>query len=213
MGDTVWDGENRTLFESPDLSKYQPWRNFVRGKRTCTADWCITQDVQQEQHSEPLNRKNIAEALHKRNMLRVAESIQISPNGRFCSVKFITKELMQSFCTEGLVISDNITVYFKPDYKLPPPTRNYTFVSFQNVPLEREEKDMNDFVRQYAEFRRVHYPTQKIGDIKFHTGTRVYRCTKIKEHLPKAVHIFGRWTKIIYNGQPARQKKSSDESK
>ena len=72
---------------------------------------------------------------------------------------------------------------------------------------------MNDFVRQYAEFRGVHYPTQEIGDIKFHTGTRVYRCTKIKEHFPKAVHIFGRWTKIIYNGQPARQKKSSDESK
>ena len=119
---------------------------------------------------------------------------------------------MQTFCTEGLVISDNITVYFKPVYKLPPPTRNYTFVSFLNVPLETEEKDMNDFVRQYAEFRGVHYPTQEIGDIKFHTGTRVYRCKKIKEHFPKAVHIFGKWTKIMYNGQPARQKKPSDES-
>ena len=40
----------------------------------------------------------------------------------------------------------------------------------------------------------------------------MYQCTKIKEHFPKAVHIFGRWTKIIYNGQPARQKKPSHES-
>ena len=70
---------------------------------------------------------------------------------------------------------------------------------------------MNDFVRQYAEFCGVYYPTQKIGDIRFHTGTRVYRCTKIKDHLSRAVHIFGRWVKIIYNGQPARQKKPSDK--
>ena len=156
MGETVWDGENPTLFETPNLSKYQPWHNVVRGKRTCTANLCIAQDVQQEHHLESLDRKNIAEALHKRNMLRVAESIQISPNTRFCSIKFTTKELMQTFCTEGVVISGNITVYFKPDYKLPPPTQNYTFVSFLNVPLETEKKDMKNFVRQHVELCGVH---------------------------------------------------------
>ena len=68
MGETVWNGKNPTLFETPNLSKYQPWHNVVRGKRTCTAKLCIAQDVQQEQHLEPLDRKNIAEALHKRNV-------------------------------------------------------------------------------------------------------------------------------------------------
>ena len=74
---------------------------------------------------------------------------------------------MQTFCTEGLVISDNITVYFKPDYKLPPPTRNYTFVSFLNVPLETEEKDMNDFVRQHAEFLGFTTPHKKLETLNF----------------------------------------------
>ena len=118
--------------------------------------------------------KNIAEALHKRNMLRIAESIQISPNGRFCSVKFTTTELTQTFCTEGQVISEIITVYFKPDYKPPPPTRNYTFVSFLNVPLETEEKDMNDFVRQYANSVGFTSPHKKLETLNF---TLVPECT------------------------------------
>ena len=45
-GHTVWDGENRILLETPNLSKYQPWRNVVKGKRTCATDLCIAQDVQ-----------------------------------------------------------------------------------------------------------------------------------------------------------------------
>ena len=80
MGDTVWDGANRTLVKTPDLKNYQPWRNVVRGKRTCTADICVALDVQEENHSGPIDRKLIAQVLQKRNLLRVAESIQISPN-------------------------------------------------------------------------------------------------------------------------------------
>ena len=125
---------------------------------------CIAQDVQQEQQLERLDRKDIAQALHKINLLHVAESIQISPNGRFCSIKFNTKEIMQNFRIEGLVISKNITIYYKP----------YTFVSFLNVSLKTEEKDINDFVKQHAEFRGFHSPTQEIAEIKFHTGSRVY---------------------------------------
>ena len=71
MGDSVWDGPNRTLFKTPDLKNYQPWRNVVRGKRTCTADMCVALDVQEENHSGPIDRKLIAQALQKRNLLRV----------------------------------------------------------------------------------------------------------------------------------------------
>ena len=95
-------------------------------------------------------------------------------------------------CTEGLVISENITVCFKLDYKATRPSPTYTFHSFLNVPLGTEKKVISEFVKQYAEFRGAHYPTREIGDIKFHTGTRVYQCTRIKEHFPRAVHIFGR---------------------
>ena len=65
---------------------------------------------------------------------------------------------------------------------------------------------MNEFVGQHFDFTKVHYPTQQIDGIKYHTGTRVYWCSNIKNHLPKSVHIFGRWARVIYNGQPARQK-------
>ena len=54
MGDTVWDGANRTLFKTPKLKNYQRWRNVVRGKRTCTADMCLALDVQEENHTAPL---------------------------------------------------------------------------------------------------------------------------------------------------------------
>ena len=104
-GITVWDGANKILFKISNLSNYQPWRNIVRGKRTCTFDMCVAQDVQQQSNSAPIDRKDIAQALHSRNFLRSAESIQISPNERFCSIKFTTTHIMQTFCTEGLTIS------------------------------------------------------------------------------------------------------------
>ena len=65
MEDTVWDGANRTLFKTPELKNYQPWRNVVRDKRTCTADMCVALDVQVENRSGPIDRKLITQALQK----------------------------------------------------------------------------------------------------------------------------------------------------
>lgn len=65
----------------------------------------MSQEVQQKKHSAPLDRKDFAQPLHRRNLLRLTESIKISPNGRFCSIKFTTKQIMQTFCTEGLTLS------------------------------------------------------------------------------------------------------------
>ena len=174
MGDAVWDGANKTLFKSPDLSEYRPWKQTVCGKRTCTADMCIAQDAQQESKAAPIDRKDIAHVLHQRNVLRVTESVQISPNGRFCSIKFTTPQLMHAFCTEGLTISENNTVHFKPDFR-PRLTMTYTFISFLNAPLETEEKKMDAYVKQFCTVHSAHYPFQKTDDIKYHTGTRVYR--------------------------------------
>ena len=63
MGDTVWDGANRTLFKTPNLKNYQPWRNVVKGKKKCTADMCVVLDVQEENHSGPIDGKLFAQAL------------------------------------------------------------------------------------------------------------------------------------------------------
>ena len=202
------DGSNRILFKTPDLKNYQPWRNVARGTRTCTMDMCVALDVQEENHSGPVDRKLIAQALQKRNLLRVAESIQISPNGRFCPIKFTTTQIMSIFSTEPLTISENNYIVFKPDYK-PPQTRAFIL----NVPLETEETEMTRYVKEYCDVHGVHYPKQHIRDITYHTGTRVYRCSNIKEHFPKAVHIFGLWVCIIYDGQPDCKRKLNNASK
>lgn len=118
---------------------------------------------------------------------------------------------MQTFCTEGLTISENNTKYFKSDFK-PRQSRRYTFISFLNVPLEKKEKQMDAYVKQYCTVHGVHYPFQKIDDIKYHIGTRVYRVSDIVEHLSKANHIFGRWVRIIYDGQPDRKRQSTEET-
>lgn len=157
MGDPVWDGQYKTLFKSSDVSDYHPWRQAVRGKRTCTADMCIAQDVQQENHSAPIDRKDIATALYKRNLLRQTESIQISPNRRFCPVKFQTTQLMQTFCTEVLTVSEGNIIFCKPDYTPRQPT-TCTFISFLNVPLEAEEKHMDAYVQEHCTVHGIHYP-------------------------------------------------------
>ena len=87
----MWDGRNHSLYETPDISNYQPRRTAARRKRTCAADMYIPQDVQLNEKSAPKDRKDIARALHERNLLRLTESIQFSPNGRFCFIKFSTK--------------------------------------------------------------------------------------------------------------------------
>ena len=211
MGDTVWDGADRTLFKTPDLKNYQPWRYVVRGKRTCTTDMCVALDVQEENHSDPIDRKLIAQALQKRNLSLVEESIQISPNWWFRSIKFTTTQIMSTFSTEPLTISENNNIVFKPDYK-PPQTRAFTFICFWNVPLKTEENEMKRYVKEYCDVHGVHYLRQCIGDITYHTGTRVYRCSNTKEHFPKAVHIFGRWVRAIYDGEPDLKWKPNNTS-
>ena len=46
-------------------SNYQPWRNVVRDKRTCTANMCEALDVEEENHFGPIDTKFIALALQK----------------------------------------------------------------------------------------------------------------------------------------------------
>ena len=102
---------------------------------------CVALDLQEENHSGPIDRKLITQVLQKRNLLHVAESIQISPNRRFCSIKFTATQIMSTFCIEPLTISENNNIVFKPDYR-PTQTRAFVFISFLNAPLKTEENEM-----------------------------------------------------------------------
>ena len=134
------------------------------------------------------------------------ESIQIVLNGRFCSIKFTATNIMSTFCTEPLAISEYNNIDFTSDYKSPQ-TRAFIFISFLNVPLKTEENEMTRYLKCYCDVHGVHYPRQYIEDFIYHTRTRVYRCSNIKEHFQKGVHIFWKWTRVIYDGQPDRKQK------
>ena len=97
---------------------------------------------------------------------------------------------MSTFSTEPLAISENNNIVFKPDYK-PSQARAFTFISFLNVPLKTEENEMTRYVKEYCDVHGAHYLRQQIGDITYHTRTRVYRCSNIKEHFKKLFTSLG----------------------
>ena len=103
----------------------------------------------------PLIENSLRKHCKKINLLRVAESNQISPNGRFCSIKFMATQIMSIFCTVPLTISENNYIAFKPDYK-PPQTISFIFISFLNVPLETEDNEMTRYMKEYCDVHGVH---------------------------------------------------------
>ena len=74
---------------------------------------CLALNVQEENHSDLIDRKLIKQALQK-EIFHVARIDSGSTNGRFCSIKFTTTQIMSTFCTEPLEISEN-NIVFKPD--------------------------------------------------------------------------------------------------
>ena len=123
----------------------------------------------------------------------------------------MTTQTMSTLYTEPLRVSENNNIVFPPDYK-PPQTRAFSIISFLNVPLETEGDEMTCYVKEYCYVHGVHYPRQRIRDITYHTGTRAYKCSSIKEHFQKAVPIFGRWVRVLYDRQHDRKRKPNDTS-
>ena len=74
---------------------------------------CIAQETRQVEELIPLDWTDSPQALHNRNFLRMTDSIQFSSTRQ----KFNTRETINTVYTEGLKVSENTTLYFKPDYK------------------------------------------------------------------------------------------------
>ena len=71
---------------------------------------------------------------------------------------------------------------------------------------------MDAYDQQNCTVHGVHYPHQKIDDISYKTGTRVYQVSNTTDHFPRSDHIFGRWVRIIYDGQPDQRRRPTDET-
>ena len=50
-------------------STRRPWYHLIRGRSTCTANAYDIQHASKTKNKDPLNRKDIAHALHNRNLL------------------------------------------------------------------------------------------------------------------------------------------------
>ena len=63
-----------------------------------------------------LKEEDIAEALAERNLLRLTHTIQISANRQFLAITFQNTQIMETFCTEPLLVRFNITFRSKKDF-------------------------------------------------------------------------------------------------
>ena len=64
-----------------------------------------------------LKEEDIAEALAERNVLRLTHTIQISSNKQFLAITFQNTQIMETFCTEPLLVRRfNNTLRPKKDF-------------------------------------------------------------------------------------------------
>ena len=119
----VWDSthiqfdDDEINFDNP----YEPWKNITKLTKTVTTS---IKGIQETLYKENKDRKNllkeedIAAALANRNLLRLTHTIQISSNRQFLAITFQNKQIMETFCTEPLLVRGfNIT--FSPKKKFP----------------------------------------------------------------------------------------------
>ena len=78
--DHINDNTNVDNNDTNYMQTYWPWTNVVRERSTCTSNMYDIQKELIDNNKPPMNRDDIAQALHKRNLLRQTKVIQISSN-------------------------------------------------------------------------------------------------------------------------------------
>ena len=186
---------------------HQPWTTVITGKSTCTAN---IYDIQKEvlgNNEQPINREHIAKAPQNRNLLRQRKAIQISSNIKYVSIQFQISQLMETFCSEPLIVKENFQIPFLPDFRKKHITPiQPTYISFLDVPSQADEESLTQFMQQLATvlgFPR--YPTKTHENIQYLTGTPIYGVINITKHIRCFNFLFGRQVKYIYTGQPEQK--------
>ena len=134
--------------------------------------------------------------LHEEKLLHEIDAIQISTRHRYASTCFKTRELLLEFCKQEHILLPGIPVQFSPDYER-------TRISIENIPIELPDEDVYDFLSVYATpIRKTYYTGKRHNNKYYTTGTIVYQCMHLKQHLPRHVYKFGRYLRIRCNSQP-----------
>ena len=142
--------------------------------------------------------------------MRQTKTIQISTNLKFLSLEFDSITTKSTFCQEPLNIVDVCSVTFRPGYikhKQRQP-RNYTIVSFFNVPAELDIQLLTDFLDEYADIEgSPRYATRLYHNIQYKTGRITYKIINIYKDISRYNSLFGRTIKCYYDGQPRPEKR------
>ena len=103
-------------FDDEDINfnnPYEPWKNVTKiAKTVITSIKGIQQTLLKEKKDKKnlLKEEDITEALVERNLLRLTHTIQISANRQFSAITFQNTQIMETFCTEPLLVRGfNIT--------------------------------------------------------------------------------------------------------
>ena len=67
-------------------STFRPWHAVVRGRSNYTANLYDIQQLLRTKNKNPITRKDIAKALHDRNLLRQTKVIQTPSNLKYVSL-------------------------------------------------------------------------------------------------------------------------------
>lgn len=194
----IWDGTNTSLNSdnNDDLGYndlYEPWKNIIVSVETATANIGRIQNTLRKENKYIINTDNIANASSKRGVLRNTITIQLSSNRNFVSIEFDTQQIMETFCSQHLVIRGfNIECY--PDKKKEQSEKRLMNISFLNIPPEILEHLVTDFVNTYSDIECTPlYPKKTHNCLEYCIGTRVYQVTKLYQHIPRLTeNIFGR---------------------
>ena len=132
--------------------------------------------------------------------------IQISTCHRFASVCFDTRETVLAFTTAEHSLINTPTKFY-PDYY------QKKRISIENLPIELPDKEVKNFLSEYATlFGKTYYPGTKFQNKYITTGTRIYQYTTISKNIPKHLYKFGRYLRIRYDEQPKEDDNSETQS-
>lgn len=120
-------------------------------QKTDTPNIRDIQQLLQHENKRPINRDDIAKALEKRNLLKHIKTKQISSNIKLVSIEFHNKDIMETFCLERLQVK-SYNIQFLPDHrKSKHNQKKFIKVSLLNVPVERMDEPLTEFLEQFAD--------------------------------------------------------------
>ena len=109
--------------------------------------------------------------------------IQITSNKNFVSIELKTQQLMETFCSEHLLVR-GFNIELNPNKRKPPPQKKLSNISFLDIPAETREQLVTKFLTNYTDIEDFpRYVKKSQNGVEYSTGIRVYQVSRIYQHI------------------------------